>query len=98
VGSNGTGAWMFISFMVFLLSDRGLCDWPIPHPEEFHRLWCVSECDQVKIKILYTYCEKVDKRGKDYETKPSDCEAVVFLSRLALQIFIITVERKRAWS
>jgi hypothetical protein len=29
----------------------------------------VSECDQVKIKTLYTYCEQVGRRGKDYETK-----------------------------
>jgi hypothetical protein len=31
---------------------------------------CVSECDQVKIKTknLYTYCEQVGRRGKDYET------------------------------
>jgi hypothetical protein len=29
----------------------------------------VSECDQVKIKTLDTYCEQVGRRGKDYETK-----------------------------
>jgi hypothetical protein len=30
----------------------------------------VFECDQVKIKnILYSFCEKVGRRGKDYETK-----------------------------
>jgi hypothetical protein len=33
---------------VFVLSGRGLCDGPIPRPEESYRLWCVSECDQVK--------------------------------------------------
>jgi hypothetical protein len=33
---------------VFVLSDRGLCDGPIPRPEESYRMWCVSECDQVK--------------------------------------------------
>jgi hypothetical protein len=54
---------------VFVLSGRGLCDGPIPRPEESYRLWCVSECDQVKIKTLYTYCERVGRRGKDYETK-----------------------------
>jgi hypothetical protein len=36
-------------------------------PEESYRLWCVSECDQVKIKTLYTYCEQVGRRGRDYE-------------------------------
>jgi hypothetical protein len=52
-----------------VLSGRGLCDWPIPRPEESYRLWCVSECDQVKIKTFYTNCEQVGRRGKDYETK-----------------------------
>jgi hypothetical protein len=28
----------------------------------------VFECDQVKIQTLYTYCEQVGRRGKDYET------------------------------
>jgi hypothetical protein len=27
------------------LSDRGLCDGPIPRPEESYRLWCVIVCD-----------------------------------------------------
>jgi hypothetical protein len=60
---------MFVSCRVFVLSDRGLCDGLIPLPEESYRLWCVSECDQVTIKTLYTYCEQVGRRGKDYETK-----------------------------
>jgi hypothetical protein len=51
------GAWMFVSCTVFLLWGRGLCDGPIPRPEGFYRLWCVSECDQVKINTLYTCCE-----------------------------------------
>jgi hypothetical protein len=45
------------------LSGRGLCDGPIPRPEESYRLWCVSECDQVKIKTLDTCCEQV-KEGR----------------------------------
>jgi hypothetical protein len=40
---------MFVYCRVFVLSGRGLCDGPIPRPEESYRLWCVSECDQVKI-------------------------------------------------
>jgi hypothetical protein len=52
---------------VFALSGRGLCDGPIPHPEESYRLWCVSECDQVQIKTRYTCREKVGRRRKDYE-------------------------------
>ncbi|GFG36398.1 hypothetical protein Cfor_06988, partial [Coptotermes formosanus] len=49
---------------VFVLSGRGLCDGPIPRPEESYRLWCVFECDQVKIKTLYTYCEQKLKVNK----------------------------------
>jgi hypothetical protein len=48
---------MFVSCTVFVLSGRGLCEGPIPRPEESYRLWCVSERDQVKIKNLDTYCE-----------------------------------------
>jgi hypothetical protein len=48
--------WMFVSCTVFVLSGRGLCDGPIPRPEESYRLRCVSECDQVKINNLDTYC------------------------------------------
>jgi hypothetical protein len=59
------GAWMFVTCTVFVLSGRGLCDWPIPRPEESYRLWCVFECDQVNINTLYTCCEQVGIRGKD---------------------------------
>jgi hypothetical protein len=52
---------------VFVLSGRGPCDGPIPRPEESYRLWCVSECDQVKINNLDTCCEEVGGRGKDCE-------------------------------
>jgi hypothetical protein len=52
-----------------VLSGRGLCDGPIPRPEESYRLWCVSECAQVKINNLDTCCEQVGRRGKDYERK-----------------------------
>jgi hypothetical protein len=38
----------FFFCTVFVLSGRGLCNGPIPRPEESYRLWCVSECDQVK--------------------------------------------------
>jgi hypothetical protein len=39
---------MFVSCTVFVLSGRGLCDGPIPRPEESYRMWCVFECDQIK--------------------------------------------------
>jgi hypothetical protein len=58
---------MFVSCTVFMLSGRGLCDGPIPRPEESYRLWCVFKCDQVQIKTLYTCCEHVGRRGKDCE-------------------------------
>jgi hypothetical protein len=58
---------MFV-FTVFVLSGRGLCDGPIPRPEESYRMWCVFECDQVKINNLDTCCEQVGRRGKDCET------------------------------
>jgi hypothetical protein len=56
---------MFVSCTVFVLSGRGLCDGPIPRPEESYRLRCVSECDQVKINNLDTCCEQAGRRGKD---------------------------------
>jgi hypothetical protein len=61
---------MFFSCKVFVLSGRGLCDWPIPRPEESYRLWCVSECDRVKINNA-RHSLSVGRRGKDYETIPS---------------------------
>jgi hypothetical protein len=57
-----------LSCTVFVLSGRGLCDGPIPRPEESYRLWRVLECDHVKIrKTLYTCCEQVGRRGKEYK-------------------------------
>ena len=29
-----------------MLSVRGLCDELVPRPEEYYRVWCVSECDR----------------------------------------------------
>jgi hypothetical protein len=55
---------MFVSWAVFVSSGRSPCDGPIPRPEESYRLWCVFQCDQVKIKTLYTYFEQVGRRGK----------------------------------
>jgi hypothetical protein len=55
VGSNPTRGMDVYLLYVFVLSGRGLCDRLIPHPEESYRLWCVSECDEVKINNLDTY-------------------------------------------
>jgi hypothetical protein len=57
VGSNPTGTMDVCLLWVFVLSGRGLCDGPIPRLVESYRLWCVSECDQVQINNLNTYCE-----------------------------------------
>jgi hypothetical protein len=54
---------MFVSCTVFLLSGRGLCDGPIPRPEESYQLWCVSECDQVKIKTFTLTVNKQVEEG-----------------------------------
>jgi hypothetical protein len=53
---------MFVSCdCCVLLSGRGLCDEPIPRPEESYRLWCVSQCDQ---KILQTSTLKRENRSR----------------------------------
>jgi hypothetical protein len=57
---------MSVSCESCVLSGRGLCDGPIPRPEESYRLWCVSQCDQVEINNIDAYCEQVGRRGKDY--------------------------------
>ena len=45
VGSNPTGAWMFVCCECCVLSGRGLCDELITRPEESYRLCCVIVCD-----------------------------------------------------
>jgi hypothetical protein len=59
---------MFVSCTVFMLSGRGLCDGPIPRPEESYRLWCVFECDQVKHKNSL-HLLRTSRRGKDCERR-----------------------------
>jgi hypothetical protein len=57
-GSNPAGDMdESLSCTMFVLSGRGLCDGPIPRPEESYRLWHVSECDQGENKNLDIYCE-----------------------------------------
>jgi hypothetical protein len=57
---------MFVSCeRCVLLSGRGLCDEPIPRPEESYRLWCVSQCDQKKITTSTLKRETgVGRRGR----------------------------------
>ena len=47
-GSNSAGSRGSVSCECCLLSDRGLCDRPIPCPEESCGMCaCVLECDQL---------------------------------------------------
>ena len=45
VGSNPTGAWIFVCCECCVLSGRGLCVGLSTRPEGCYRLWCVVECD-----------------------------------------------------
>ena len=47
------GAWMFVCCECCMLSGRGLCDGPIPRPEESYRLWCVIVCDEMNHNPLH---------------------------------------------
>jgi hypothetical protein len=44
-GSNTAGDMVSVRGKCVVLSGRGLCDGPIPRPEESYRLWCVIVCD-----------------------------------------------------
>jgi hypothetical protein len=68
VGSNPTGGVDVYFLWAFVLPGTGLCDGPIPRPEETYRLWCVSDCNQEKINSLDTCCEQVGRRGKDCDS------------------------------
>ena len=45
VGSNPTGAYIFVCCERRVLSGRDLCDELITLPEKSYRLWCVVVCD-----------------------------------------------------
>ena len=45
VGSNPTGAWIFVCCECRVLSGRGLCDELITRPEESYLMCCVVVCD-----------------------------------------------------
>ena len=42
--SNPAGGMDVFVVIVVCLSGRGLCDGPMPRPEESYRLWCVPVC------------------------------------------------------
>jgi hypothetical protein len=87
---------MFVYCTVFVVSGRGLCDGPIPRPEESYRPWCVSECDQVKINNLDTYCEQVGRRGKDCEMNTSH-QMIVPTVKSKMMIKIAIKRRDKKW-
>jgi len=45
VGSNPSGAWIFVHCEWCMLSGRGLCDELITRPKKSYRLWWVIVCD-----------------------------------------------------
>ena len=55
VGSNPTGAWIFVCCECRVLSGRGLCDELITRPEESYRLWWVVVCDLETSRIGAPY-------------------------------------------
>ena len=55
LGSNPTGAWIFVCCECRVLSGRGLCDELITRPEESYRPWCVVVCDLETSKIGAPY-------------------------------------------
>jgi hypothetical protein len=82
---------MFVSCTVFVLSGRGLCEGPIPRPDESYRLWSVSECDQVKISNFDTCCEQVEegRTAKRNEVASSvQTSAVTWFIRVRIKVKI----------
>jgi hypothetical protein len=64
VGLNSTGGMDVCLLWVFVLSGRGLCDGPIPRPDESYQLWCVwvwSNENKQPRHLLW-----VGRRGEDY--------------------------------
>jgi hypothetical protein len=72
------GAWMFVSCeCCVLLSGRGLCEEPIPRPEESYRLWCVSQCDQKELQTSTLKRETgVGRRGRLKKKSILNCDNV----------------------
>jgi hypothetical protein len=70
---------MDVCCTVFVLSGRGLCDGADPSSRRvIPTVVCVWVWSSEK-KNLYTYCKEVGRRGKDYETKPTQLYIVVFI-------------------
>ena len=61
VGSNPTGAWIFVCCECRVLSGRGLCDELITRPEESYRLWYVVVCDLETSRIGAPYIYDISR-------------------------------------
>jgi len=59
VGSNPTGAWIFVCCECRVLSGRGLCDELITRPEESYRQCWVVVCDLETSRIGAPYIYNV---------------------------------------
>jgi hypothetical protein len=96
---------MSVSCTVFVLSGRGLCNGLITRPEESYRLWCVSECDQVKINNLDTCCEQVEEGRTATKSISFTLENLINVSLLKMSSSVESSELspcfrddlKRAW-
>jgi hypothetical protein len=63
---------MFVCCKCCMLSGRGLCDGPIPRPEESYRLWCVIVCDQMNnnpLHLTWLGRKRLDKERKSVNLK-----------------------------
>ena len=61
MGSNPTGAWIFVCCDCRVLSGRGLRDELITRPEESYRLCCVVVCDLETSRIGAPYIYDISK-------------------------------------
>ena len=61
MGSNPTGAWIFVCCECRVLSGRGLCDELITRPEESYRLCCVVVCDLETSRMRAPYIYDISR-------------------------------------
>jgi hypothetical protein len=74
-GSNPAGG-IDVYFECCVLSGSGLCDGPIPRPEESYWLWCVIVCDLqtlalARVGLLH---QKINKASHKREQKAEGCK------------------------
>ena len=70
LGSNPTGAWIFVCCECRVLAGRGLCDELITRPEESYRLCCVVVCDLETSRMGAPYIYDISRlRVKDVQSE-----------------------------